>query len=138
MAYLPIKEDAVFQNKVRQLEPTDPDHANTFNPLFETLLNNDVFLKLDKMDRPTQQIITIPKDNWTASTYGFNYQRVVAVEGITAQDIPSCQVSVETETIAQDCNLAFQCQSGEGSITFYSDSVPTDNIICNLTILKGA
>lgn len=129
----------IYNSEYERLTIETRAHADVFNKVFDILIDNDNYLNGEKMNKPTQQIITIPRDNWTASTYGqFTYQQVVAVEGITAQDIPSCQVSVETETIAQDCNLAFQCQSGEGSITFYSDNVPTDNIICNLTILKGA
>lgn len=133
------REEPLFHESYEKLTTDTPAHANTFNAIYDTLIENDNFLKADKMERPTQQIITIPKDGWTTSAYGqFAYQRVVIVEGITAQDIPSCQVSVETETIAQDCNLAFQCQSGDGSITFYAGSVPTSNMICNVTIMKGA
>lgn len=36
---------AKFNEHMRMLEPTDPAHANTFNPLFQQLLENDVALK---------------------------------------------------------------------------------------------
>jgi hypothetical protein len=35
----------VFQEHVRQLEPTDPSHPATWNPNYLTLICNDVFLK---------------------------------------------------------------------------------------------
>lgn len=133
------KETPIYNDGYEKLTTETRAHADVFNHVFSILIDNDNYLKADKMERPFQQEIAISKDGWTAATYGqFAVQRVVPVEGITAQDIPSCQVSVETESIAQDCNLAFQCQSGDGSITFYAGSVPTGNIICNVTIMKGA
>ncbi len=35
----------VYQNHVRQLETTDPSHPGTWNPNYQALINNDVFLK---------------------------------------------------------------------------------------------
>jgi hypothetical protein len=36
---------AVFKALLRQLETTDPKHPDTWNPNYQTLINNDVFLK---------------------------------------------------------------------------------------------
>ncbi|MFD2407408.1 hypothetical protein ACFSVK_19360 [Azorhizophilus paspali] len=36
---------AVFKNSIRQLETTDPKHPDTWNPNYQDLLNNDVYLK---------------------------------------------------------------------------------------------
>lgn len=44
MAYFDV-EGAAFNEQLRMLETTDPAHANTFNPLFRQLINNDVALK---------------------------------------------------------------------------------------------
>lgn len=41
----------VFSTEMRMLEKSDPAHANTFNPLFEQLLKNDMALKHIKDDR---------------------------------------------------------------------------------------
>lgn len=71
MAYQPIEEEAKFQTKLRRLEPTDPDHADTFNPLFETLLNNDVFLnqETDKVkehcENNSVHVTTEQKEQWS-------------------------------------------------------------------------
>lgn len=35
----------VFKNAIRQLETTDPKHPDTWNPNYQDLLNNDVWLK---------------------------------------------------------------------------------------------
>lgn len=34
-----------YQNNVRQLETTDPKHPSTWNPNYQVLINNDVYLK---------------------------------------------------------------------------------------------
>ena len=36
-----IKNNPVFKNTMRKLETSDRAHANVFNALFETLLDND-------------------------------------------------------------------------------------------------
>lgn len=40
-----------FSGEMRMLEKSDPAHANTFNPMFEQLLKNDMALKHIKDDR---------------------------------------------------------------------------------------
>lgn len=40
-----IHEPKDFNEDLRKLQTSDPAHADTFNPLFERLINNDVFLK---------------------------------------------------------------------------------------------
>ncbi len=40
-----IHEPIDFNEVLRKLQTSDPAHADTFNPLFERLINNDVFLK---------------------------------------------------------------------------------------------
>ena len=44
MANLPIHSPLDFNTILRMLETTDLSHADTFNPLFERLLNNDAFM----------------------------------------------------------------------------------------------
>lgn len=44
MANFNIPEEPKYNNVMRQLEPTDPGHANTFNPLFAQLLINEEYL----------------------------------------------------------------------------------------------
>ncbi len=52
-----IKEPREYNEVLRMLEPTDPDHADTFNALFEQLINNDAFLKklLEKLKEEATQ-----------------------------------------------------------------------------------
>lgn len=45
MANQDIHEPLDFSEELRTLEPSDLGHADTFNPLFKRLINNDAFLK---------------------------------------------------------------------------------------------
>ncbi len=45
MADFTIKNPPEYDPALRMLEPTDPNHADVFNALFEQLINNDVFLE---------------------------------------------------------------------------------------------
>jgi len=49
-----IKDPKEFSTELRKLEISDPAHADTFNPLYEKLINNDVYLKqeVDKKETP--------------------------------------------------------------------------------------
>ena len=52
-----IKEPREYNEVLRMLESTDPNHADTFNVLFEQLINNDAFLKkfLEKLKETATQ-----------------------------------------------------------------------------------
>jgi hypothetical protein len=56
MADHPIHNPKDYSEALRKIETTDPVHANTLNPLFERLLNNDAFIKalVDKLMSSTQ------------------------------------------------------------------------------------
>ncbi|MTV47773.1 hypothetical protein GJ688_02090 [Heliobacillus mobilis] len=45
MANQTIDDPKTYSAVLRQLETTDPAHADTFNPLFKRLINNDEFIK---------------------------------------------------------------------------------------------
>lgn len=45
MANHVIPEEVKFNDLLRMIETTDLVHANTINPLFEQLIQNDVFIK---------------------------------------------------------------------------------------------
>lgn len=84
------------------------------------------------------QTLTIPTEGWNPAAVGqYSYSITIQVPGITAQDIPSGTISIETEHTAQNCNLATQCQSGEGTITFYAETVPAEPMNYEYYILKG-
>lgn len=46
MSDFPINPNPEFQETMRQLQPDDPAHADMFNQMFQTLLDNDAFLNV--------------------------------------------------------------------------------------------
>lgn len=53
MANFEIKSPAEFSTQIRKLETTDKGHPDSFNPQFEALLNNDVYLEKKLADMQT-------------------------------------------------------------------------------------
>lgn len=45
MANFEVPEEPEFNTQIRKLEESDPAHANLFNAIIESLLNNELFLK---------------------------------------------------------------------------------------------
>lgn len=108
----------------------DPAGMATIGDIQELRESLDQFVK-----RPA---LTIPAIGWTPAAVGqYSYSITIPVPDITAQDIPSGSITIDTEHIAQGCNLATQCQSGAGTITFYAETVPTADMTYDYYILKG-
>ena len=76
-----------------------------------------------------QKSLTIPNAGWTEETNGpYTQKLVLNVEGITTTSIVNVTIALASEEIAQDCGLASTNESGEGTITFYAESVPSTAI----------
>ena len=71
-----VKDPPEYNDEMRMLEPTDPAHANKFNPLFEKLLNNGAFLKKaaetlaerikGHIESVSSHVTAQDKENWNA------------------------------------------------------------------------
>lgn len=73
-----------------------------------------------------QKSLTIPNAGWTEETNGpYTQKLVLNVEGITTTSIVNVTIALASEEVAQDCGLASVNESGEGTITFYAESVPS-------------
>lgn len=73
-----------------------------------------------------QKSLTIPNAGWTEETNGpYTQKLVLAVDGITSSSIVNVTIALASEEVAQDCGLASTNESGEGTITFYAESVPS-------------
>ena len=92
-----------------------------------------------KADKPTMKTLTIPTTGWTETAVGeYSYSLILNVSGITAQDVVNGSISLDTEEIAQDCNLATTNESGTETLTFYAQTVPSAEMTFNYYITKGA
>ena len=85
-----------------------------------------------------QKSLTIPNTGWTAETYGpYTQKLVLPVEGITDSSIVNITINLVSEEVAQDCGLASINESGEGTVTFYAESVPSTAIQATYYVLEG-
>ena len=76
-----------------------------------------------------QKFLTIPNAGWTAEINGpYTQKLVLNVDGITSSSIVNVTINLASEEVAQECGLASVNESGEGTITFYSESVPSAEI----------
>ncbi len=72
MAKFVTKDPPEYNDEMRMLEPTDPGHANVFNPLIAQLLNNDNFLKAivdlakEHMEDAEIHVTEQDKEGWNA------------------------------------------------------------------------
>lgn len=105
------------------------------NEYINVQILNDNFDKIDEViaevskNKIIQKSLTIPNTGWTSETNGpYTQKLVLAVEGITVNTIVNVTIVLASEEVAQDCGLASTNESGEGTITFYAESVPSSAI----------
>lgn len=94
MANLPIYEPAIFSENVRALEETDLANPETWNPQYETLLNNDVFLK-QAIENMTELLTATITTNW--SGIQAPYTQEIVVEGIKETDNPIVDIVLDED-----------------------------------------
>lgn len=124
-----MSQEFIFNETYEKLTTQTPAHADNFNAIFDVAFENDNYLKQElekKVRMPTQKSLTIPTSGWTAETNGpYTQKLVLAVEGITVNTIVNVTIALASEEVAQDCGLASTNESGNGTITFYAESVPS-------------
>lgn len=92
MANFPITEKPQFADTMEQITAQDRAAPDTFNPRYQTLLDNDNYLReqVARQDRTT--VVTLPAAGWSAAA---PYTQRVAVPGILATDNPELHVHTE-------------------------------------------
>ena len=58
MADFPVTESPVFSSTMEQITTQDRGHPDTFNPRYQTLLDNDNYLKEDLEKKHTRRTLT--------------------------------------------------------------------------------
>jgi len=83
MADFPVTENPQFSATMRQISTSDRGHAETFNPLYQKLLDNDNYLKDDIEQKHKPRTLTLTAAGWSSA---YPYTQTVAAEGVTAED----------------------------------------------------
>lgn len=93
-----------------------------FNAIKETLESIDASI-------PIQKNLIIPNTGWTDEINGsYTKKLVLEIDEINTNMAVNITIALDSEEIAQECGLAAINESGAGTLTFYAESVPTDNI----------
>ena len=139
MANFPVTESPQFSDTMEQLEPTDRAWSGTFNPMYQTLLDNDNFLhgRIARMNEPIS--ITLTAAGWAGSAAP--YTQTVAVQGMTAEcnpDLVSLLADGASEATQKAYNKAFGLvaagtgTTGAGTVTFKVYKKPAIDLVVGL------
>lgn len=85
MADFPIMANPEFKETMVQLATTDRGAPETFNSRYQTLLDNDNYLKAQAEKIKGVKLATVKATAWSAAA---PYIQTVSVAGITAADVP--------------------------------------------------
>ena len=89
------------------------------------------------INKPTQKSLTIPNTGWVDEVHGYYLKKLVlSVAGITESMIVNLSIALESDEVAVDCGFASINESGNGTLTFYAESVPGDNINATYYVLN--
>lgn len=133
------KDGEIIMQETTNIALQKPESNEYIN--LEVLNGN--FDKIDKAfgeiknNHITQKQLTIPTIGWTTEANGpYKQKLVLPVEGITASSIVNITINLVSEEVAQDCGLASTNESGDGTITFYAESVPSQEIQVTYYVLE--
>ena len=94
-------------------------------------------LSIGAVNKPTQKSLTIPNVGWVDEVHGSYLKKLVlSVEGITENMIVNLNIALESDEVAVNCGFASINESGNGTLTFYAESVPGDNINATYYVLN--
>ena len=104
MSYFDIS-GAVFNNQLRELETSDPAHADVFNAVFRQLINNDVALKeaVTKFAASKNEqalfLLNLHKDGKKYGVHFDNYDVTPSSNGIRLFDAVGMTAAPSTNTV---------------------------------------
>lgn len=121
--------------KFKKPENDDFFNIEDLNANFDII--DEVIAEVSK-NKIIPKSLTIPNTGWIAEVNGpYTQKLILSVEGITPSSIVNVTIALASEEVAQDCGLATTNESGEGTITFYAESVPSAAIQATYYILEG-
>ncbi len=135
MADFPIPEKPEFNETMKQLTSQDRASFDVFNPMYETLLENDHYLK-EREDRITGiLLVKLPASDWSTAA---PYTQTVKAQGVTESDNPlliKCTTGAAdlTAYMKQYSYIDMDGETGNGTLTFRcSKKKPTIDLLVGL------
>ena len=124
------------------------DKANTENDGYVTFYANSVptnpikikyVLLESKPDKNASGTIVIPTTGWVDNTDDTYIKKKITVEVEAVQDTDFIVGSVvfDSSEEANKCGLLNSIETGNGTVTFYANSVPTSEIYLNYTLIES-
>lgn len=107
-----IAGEPTFQPHVRQLETTDPKHPDTWNPNYQVLINNDVYLKgevetvFDQLGRMDERVDTIEVDSAAALSRAIRLDWLYSSYRIAIELFLESWTLLDTEQVAVVATVA--------------------------------
>jgi len=107
-----IAGEPTFQPHVRQLETTDPKHPDTWNPNYQVLINNDVYLKgevetvFGQLDRMDERVDTIEVDSAAALSRAIRLDWLYSSYRIAIELFLESWTLLDTEQVAVVATVA--------------------------------
>lgn len=82
--------------------------------------------------------LTIPTDGWEETEGGdYKYQLVIQNNSITSDMYPDLTILPDDLDVAAECQLSSACQTGEGKLIIYAQSIPTEEMSASLTLYSN-
>lgn len=143
MSAFDIISDAQVDTNLRRLETSDLVHADTFNPLFAKLINNDAAL-LRAANAIAGQLaagmgvdaidITIPADAWLENEGSI--QADVPAGDVTEDMYPIVILHPASMIIAHDCGMSTVAMTALGLIRFFAEKIPDEDITGTVILIN--
>ena len=83
--------------------------------------------------------LTLTADGWKAgSTPGYPYQYTAKLDAAKEADLPVVQPESDSLAVAEDAGLASACETSNGAIAFWAESIPESDIRVQVMLLGYA
>ncbi len=137
-----------FIEGIRMFETEDEAHADLFNAVVQSLINNDAYLKQTLEDdvlvevaagRASRMDVAIPTGGWSpggADAAGMVYKDI-AVGGVTGEMVPHLSILPADMGAAMGCGLSPTARTVDGALRVYARQAPVGEIHASLLLLKA-
>lgn len=83
--------------------------------------------------------LTLAADGWTpCNMEGYPYKYTAPLSAAQETDMPTAQPAISSLVVAEDAGLASVCETANGTITFWAETVPAGDIQMQITLLGQA